>query len=122
MFIVPINDKLDLEAKVLPHDIDQVKLGQKATVRVHASNARMMPDLHGSVSRISADVSRDQQTGTSFYTIRVALPQDEIKRLENIHLIAGMQAEVFVEVNERTPFEYFFKPMQEQIARAFREH
>ena len=122
MNIVPINDKLELEAKVLPHEIDQVKLGQKSTVKVHAANARMVPDLHGSVSRISADVSRDQQTGTTFYTIRVALPQDEIKKLENIHLIAGMQAEVFVEVNQRTPFEYFFKPMQEQFAHAFREH
>ena len=122
MNIVPINDKLELEAKVLPHEIDQVKLGQTSTVKVHAANARMVPDLHGSVSRISADVSRDQQTGTTFYTIRVALPQDEIKKLENIHLIAGMQAEVFVEVNQRTPFEYFFKPMQEQFAHAFREH
>ncbi|MBB4040687.1 HlyD family secretion protein [Microvirga flocculans] len=122
MNIVPINDKLELEAKVLPNEIDQVKLGQKATVKVHASNARMIPDLHGSVSRISADVSRDQQTGTTFYTIRIELPQQELKKLENIHLIAGMQAEVFVEVNQRTPFEYFFKPMQEQIARAFREH
>jgi HlyD family secretion protein len=122
MNIVPVNDKLELEAKVLPNEIDQVKFGQKATVKVHASNARMIPDLHGSVSRISADVSRDQQTGTTFYTIRIELPQQEIKKLENLHLIAGMQAEVFVEVNERTPFEYFFKPMQEQIARAFREH
>ncbi|MGO4387969.1 HlyD family type I secretion periplasmic adaptor subunit [Microvirga sp. 2YAF29] len=122
MLIVPTNDKLQLEAKVMPNDIDQVKFGQKATVKVHASNARMIPDLHGTVSRISADVSRDQQTGVSFYTIRVDLPGEEIKRLENLHLIAGMQAEVFVEVNERTPFEYFFKPMQEQIARAFREH
>ncbi len=122
MNIVPVNDKLELEAKVLPNEIDQVKIGQKATVKIHASNARMMPDLHGSVSRISADVSRDQQTGATFYTIRIELPQDEIKKLENLHLIAGMQAEVFVEVNQRTPFEYFFKPMQEQIARAFREH
>lgn len=122
MNIVPMNDKLELEAKVLPNEIDQVKLGQKATVKVHAANARMIPDLHGSVSRISADVSRDQQTGQTFYTIRVELPQDEIKKLGQLHLIAGMQAEVFVEVNQRTPFEYFFKPMQEQIARAFREH
>jgi len=122
MNIVPVNDKLELEAKVLPNEIDQVKIGQKATVKVHASNARMMPDLHGTVSRISADVSRDQQTGATFYTIRVELPPDEIKKLENLHLIAGMQAEVFVEVNQRTPFEYFFKPMEEQIARAFREH
>ncbi|WP_414473020.1 HlyD family type I secretion periplasmic adaptor subunit [Microvirga sp. M2] len=122
MLIVPTNDKLELEAKVLPNDIDQVKMGQKATVKVHASNARMMPDLHGKVSRISADVSRDQQSGATFYTIRVELPQEEISRLEGLHLIAGMQAEVFVEVNERTPLEYFFKPMKDQIARAFREH
>jgi HlyD family secretion protein len=122
MNIVPVNDKLELEARVLPNEIDQVKIGQKSTVKVHASNARNMPDLHGSVSRISADVSKDQQTGATFYTIRIELPQDELKKLGNLHLIAGMQAEVFVEVNERTPFEYFFKPMQEQIARAFREH
>ncbi|SCY29573.1 HlyD family type I secretion periplasmic adaptor subunit [Microvirga guangxiensis] len=122
MLIVPTNDKLELEAKVMPNEIDQVKIGHKATVKVHASNARNMPDLHGKVSRISADVSRDQQTGMTFYTIRVELAPEEIKRLEGLHLIAGMQAEVFVEVNERTPFEYFFKPMKDQIARAFREH
>jgi HlyD family secretion protein len=52
----------------------------------------------------------------------VELPQEEIKRLEGLQLIAGMQAEVFIEVNERTPLEYFFKPMKDQIARAFREH
>jgi HlyD family secretion protein len=33
-----------------------------------------------------------------------------------------MQAEVFVQVNERTPFEYLIKPLEEQVARAFREH
>jgi HlyD family secretion protein len=33
-----------------------------------------------------------------------------------------MQAEVFSEVNERTPFEYLMKPIQERFARAFREH
>ncbi|QRM35241.1 HlyD family type I secretion periplasmic adaptor subunit [Microvirga sp. VF16] len=121
MNIVPVNDKLELEAKVLPNEIDQVKLGQKATVKVQASNQRTTPDLHGSVSRISANVSKDEQTGTTFYTVRVELPPNEIKRLAELRLIAGMQAEVFIEVNERTPFEYFFKPMQEQIARAFRE-
>ena len=122
MYIVPVNESLDLEARVLPNEIDQVVIGQAATVRVHASNQRTTPDLHGSVTRISADISRDQQTGTPFYTIRVGLPPEEIKRLGQLKLIAGMQAEVFVQVNERTPFEYFFKPLEEQVARAFREH
>lgn len=122
MFIVPTNDTLDLEARVQPNEIDQLAIGQKATVRIHASNQRSTPELHGTVTRISADVSRDQQTGVSFYTIRVGLPADEIKRLGHLKLIAGMQAEVFVQVNERTPFEYFLKPLEEQVARAFREH
>ncbi len=122
MLIVPENDELDLEARIQPSDIDQVAIGQKASVRVHASHARSIPELHGTVSRISADVTNDQRTGASYYTIRVALPADEIKRLGHLRLIAGMQAEVFVEVNERTPFEYLSKPLMEQVARAFREH
>ena len=64
------------------------------------------------MSRISADVTNDQRTGASYYTIRVALPADEIKRLGHLRLIAGMQAEVFVQVNERTPFEYLIKPLR----------
>ncbi|WP_112661653.1 HlyD family type I secretion periplasmic adaptor subunit [Microvirga flavescens] len=122
MLIVPSNDVLDLEARVLPNEIDQLAIGQPAAIRVHASNARNTPELHGTVSRISADVSRDQQTGASFYTIRVAIPSEELKRLGQLKLIAGMQAEVFVQVNERTPFQYLMKPVSEQFARAFREH
>lgn len=121
MLIVPVNEALDLEARVLPNDIDQVKIGQHAIIRVHASHQRTTPEINGTVSRISADVSRDQQTGLSFYTIRVAIPAEEIRRLGQLKLQAGMQAEVFVQVNERTPLEYFLRPLQDQIARAFRE-
>jgi len=123
MLIVPTNDTLDLEAKVQPTDIDQLQIGQAATVRIHASNSRTTPELAGTVSRISADVSREQQTGAPYYTIRVAIPKEEIRRLEgHVKLMAGMQAEVFVEVNHRTPFQYLLKPLEEQFARAFREH
>jgi membrane fusion protein, type I secretion system len=121
MLIVPANDELNLEARVMPNEIDQLAPGQLAVVRVHASNARTTPELHGSVTRISADVSRDQQTGASFYTIRVALPHDELSRLGELRLVAGMQAEVFVQTHDRTPFEYMIKPLEEQFARAFRE-
>jgi HlyD family secretion protein len=121
MLIVPVDDALKLEARVMPNDIDQLRTGQPAIVRIHASNQRSTPELNGSVSLISADVSRDQQTGLSFYTIRVALPREEIQRLGELKLVAGMQAEVFVQTHDRTPLEYFLKPLHDQIARAFRE-
>jgi len=123
MLIVPSNDALGLEAKVMPQDIDQLSIGQTANVRLHAANARTIPELKGKVSRISADVSKDDHTGLTYYTIRVNLPQEELDKLpSHLRLMAGMQAEVFVEVNERTPFQYLMKPIQEQFARAFREH
>lgn len=122
MMIVPIKDALDLEGKVSPQEIDQLVTGQKAKVRLHASNSRTTPELDGVLTRISADVSRDQQTGASYYTIRVTLPQTEVKRLGELKLIAGMQAEVFVQTHESTPFRYFIKPLEEQFNRAFREH
>jgi HlyD family secretion protein len=117
LLIVPVDDTLNLEAKVMPQDIDQLSLGQHAIVRVHASNQRTTPELAGTVTRISADVTREQQTGLTYYTIRVALPIEEVRRLGSVRLAPGMQAEVFVQTTERTPLQYFFKPLQDQITR-----
>jgi len=122
MLIVPSHDTLDLEAKVMPQDIDQLVIGQHANVRVHAANARTTPELDGTLSRISADVTKDQQTGVSYYTIRVAIPPEELEKLGHLKLVAGMQAEVFVQTHERTPFEYLIKPLKDQFARTFREN
>ena len=53
MLIVPDNEELNLEARVMPQEIDQLALGQHAVVRVHASNARTTPELNGTLTRIS---------------------------------------------------------------------
>jgi HlyD family secretion protein len=121
MLIVPMNESLTLEARVAPHEIDQLSTGRDAVVRIHASNQRTTPELKGTVSRISADVTREQQTGLNYYTIRIDVPAEQIARLEGIRLVAGMQADVFVQTHDRTPLQYLIKPLQDQIARAFRE-
>jgi HlyD family secretion protein len=121
MLIVPAEDSLQVEARINPPDIDQIALGQEARIKIHAFNQRTTPELTGKVSRISADTSRDQQTGATFYTIRVTLPAAEFARLGQSRVSAGMQAEVFVRTEDRTPFEYIVKPLKDQIARAFRE-
>lgn len=38
-----------------------------------------------------------------------------------MHLIAGMQADVFVRTEDRTPFEFILKPLRDQFEKAFRE-
>ncbi len=121
MLIVPAEDGLQVEARVNPPDIDQVALGHAAQVKLHAFNQRTTPELTGTVTRISADTSRDQQTGATFYTIRVTVPAAEFARLAPHRVTAGMLVDVFVRTEDRTPLEYIIKPLKDQIAKAFRE-
>jgi HlyD family secretion protein len=121
MLIVPQSDDLQVEAKVNPQDIDKLQVGQKTLLRLSAFNQRTTPELNGVVSRVSPDVTTDQRTGQSYYTIRVSMPAQEIARLGDAKLIPGMPVEAFVQTGDRTVLSYLMKPLSDQLMRAFRE-
>jgi HlyD family secretion protein len=121
MLIVPQTDDLQVEAKVNPQDIDKLQIGQKTLLRLSAFNQRTTPELNGVVSRVSPDVTTDQRTGQSYYTIRVSMPPEEIARLGEVKLIPGMPVEAFVQTGDRTVISYLMKPLSDQLMRAFRE-
>jgi membrane fusion protein, type I secretion system len=121
MLIVPETDLLTVEAKVSPQDIDQIHVGQSASLRFTAFNQRTTPEIQGTVSRISADVTSDQRTGQTFYTARVSIIAEELARLGNVKLLPGMPAEIFARTYDRSVLSYFIKPLSDQIVRAFRE-
>jgi HlyD family secretion protein len=122
MMIVPQADDLSVEAKVDPKDIDKLQIGQKTLLRLSAFNQRTTPELNGLVTRVSADVTTDQRTGQSYYTIRVSLPPAEVARLgDNNKLIPGMPVEAFVQTGDRTMLSYLIKPLNDQLMRSFRE-
>ncbi len=121
MEIVPDTEDLQIEARVQPQDIDHVRAGQKAFVRFSAFNQRTTPQLIGDVSYVSADTSHDQQTNAPYFTVRVTLPDDERRRLAGQQLVPGMPAEVFMQTGSRTMMSYLFKPIVDQMRRAFVE-
>ena len=121
MLIVPEADALAVEAKIQPQEIDQVHLDQSAALRFSAFNQRTTPELNGTVSRISADISQDQKTGASFYTLRITVPETELARLDGLKLVAGMPVEAFMQTDQRTVLSYLVRPLHDQIRRAFRE-
>ena len=121
MLIVPEADALTVEAKIQPQDIDQVRIGQKAVLRFSAFNQRTTPELTGEVSRVSADVSQDAKSGAAFYTIRMSVPASELDRLKGLKLVPGMPVESFIQTGDRTAISYLTKPLQDQVAKAWRE-
>jgi len=121
MLIVPQADDLQVEAKVNPQDIDKLQVGQKTLLRLSAFNQRTTPELNGVVTRVSPDVTTDQRTGQSYYTIRVSMPPEEVARLGDVKMIPGMPVEAFVQTGDRTLMSYLIKPLSDQLMRAFRE-
>jgi HlyD family secretion protein len=121
MLIVPGEDDLQLETRVAPGDIDQITPGQTVRIKVQAGNQSTNPELTGSVARVSADTTRDERQGLVYYTVRVDIPRAEFERLAPIKIIAGMQAEAFIETVQRSPIGFLMKPIQTQMGRTFRE-
>jgi HlyD family secretion protein len=121
MLIVPSSDALTVEAKVAPQEIDRLYVGQPAVLRFTAFNLRTTPELNGEVSRISADVTQDQKTGATYYTIRIKVADTEIARLGNVKLVPGMPVDTFVQTSPRTVLSYLARPFYDQAKRAFTE-
>jgi HlyD family secretion protein len=120
MLIVPESDSLIVEAKVPPHDIDQIHVGQHAVLRFAAFNQRTTPELNGELVRIGADVTQDDKNSEPYYSVRLRVLDGELGRLEGLQLVAGMPVEAFIQTPPRTVASYLVKPLADQLAKTFR--
>ncbi len=123
MQIVPEADQLLIETKVVPTDVDQVSIGQKAVVILSAFDHRTTPQLDGHVTFVAAEATRDEKTGIAFYNVRVMLDTGQLERLDDgLILMPGMPAEVYISTGGQTVAEYLLKPLEKQIRHAWREN
>ena len=119
--VVPDGDDLIIEARVSPTDIDRVAIGQGATIRFSTFGMGSVPTIYGTVINLSADSYTDEALGYSYYLARVEVSPEGLDGLEDISLIPGMPAEVFISTGSRTLFEYLSKPFSNVLARSLRE-
>lgn len=121
--IVPTEDKLLIEAKILPKDIGFIHLGLPAMVKITAYDFTRYGGLQGVVEHISADTTQDED-GNSFYIIRIRTTESIMhsKEKEDMSIIPGMLTSVDVIISKRTVLEYIFNPILRAKAMALREH
>jgi HlyD family secretion protein/epimerase transport system membrane fusion protein len=121
MTLIPTNEKLIIEARINPQDIDVVHDGLPARVRLSAYSARYVPPVEGSVVTVSADRFDDQNTGQSYFIARIEIPPEEMDALEGVKLTPGMPAEALIVTGYRTMLTYLIHPIRDSFGRAFRE-
>lgn len=119
--LVPDGRPLIITARVPVVAIDEVMPGQETTVKFPAFDQRTMPDVLGTVTRLSADAFVDQTTQQSFYRAEITLSQDELAKLGAVTLLPGMPVEAFIRTRDRSPFAYLVQPLMIYFDRAFRE-
>jgi HlyD family secretion protein/epimerase transport system membrane fusion protein len=119
--IVPAEEKLIIEARISPIDIDVVHAGLKAQVQLSAFSRRSAPRIHGVVRSISAD-RMVEDGGKAFYLARVEVDRDEVERIgPNIELVPGMPADVLIVTGERTLADYLLRPFLDAVWKTMRE-
>lgn len=119
--VVPENEQLVVEARVRPEDIEHVKKGGNAEVRLLGFDAMTLRPLPARVTFVSPDrVSAPDGRGAWFDTT-VEVDAAALRARPELHLQPGMPAELYVTTAERTPLQYLAKPILVFAGRAMRE-
>ena len=116
-----MTDKLGVDIRVRPTDVDQLHAGQATKLRFTAFNVRSTPQINGILRRVSADVQTDEHSAKSYYVAHVDVAENEFARLGELRVIPGMPVEAFVMTGEREAITYLLKPLMDQMQRALRE-
>lgn len=128
--IVPLDDKLLVEAYVRPQDVAFIHPGLDAVVKISAYDYAIYGGLEGKVTLISPDTLSSQKRADElkldqnqhYYRILVETTANNItdKNGKVMEIIPGMVATVDVKTGEKTVFDYLIKPIT-RLKQAFRE-
>ena len=121
MYVIPQDQPLVVAARVEAIHVDQIHVGQEATLRFTAFNQRLTPEITGQVTDVSADVFQDEVTGLNFYRVELIPLSSEFSKLEDQELLPGMPVEAYLKTADRTPLSYLTKPVTDYFERALRE-
>jgi HlyD family type I secretion membrane fusion protein len=121
MDIVPVADKLEVDARVRPEDADAVHPGMTARINLSAYKQRRLPIIAGAVQTISADRLTDEKTGQAYFDAKILVDRGALADYPEARLIPGLPVEVAIDTGSRTLFRYLTEPISDAFWRGMRE-
>ncbi|HYD16975.1 MAG TPA: HlyD family type I secretion periplasmic adaptor subunit [Patescibacteria group bacterium] len=121
MEVVPADDKLVVEARILPRDIAFIHVEQPAIVRLTAFDFSIYGSLSGKVIEVSPDSIMNEK-GESFYRVRVETDKTSVQKGDKVlEIKPGMQSTVDIVTGKKTVMQYLLKPFSKAAQTALRE-
>ena len=121
MEIVPQGQALRVEAQVAPHLIDKVRAGLPVEILFPAFQQATTPSIPGRLVSVSADVLLEPRQSIPYFKAVVEVTPEGMAKLQQHEIRAGMPAEVFMRIGERTALNYLLKPLTDRVNRALTE-
>jgi len=123
MEIVPLDEKLLVEARISPRDVAFIHPGQDATVKVSAYDYAIYGGLPGKVTTISPDTIQDDvKRDVYYYRVYIRTDADHLKNKNGqaFPIVPGMIATVDIHTGSKSVFDYLIKPLN-KAGEALRE-
>jgi HlyD family secretion protein len=119
--LVPNDARMVVSVHVRPEDIDVVRAGLPALVRLTPYKQRRTPMLEGTVDYLSADHLVDKHTNQPYYAAKIRIDEAKLKEIADVEMIPGMPADVMIKTGKMTVAMYALSPVLDSFHRAFRE-
>lgn len=122
MRIVPVDEDLRAEVRIATKDIGHVAEGQDVTVKVSSYEYTRFGAVPGSLSKIAATSTLDEQTNEAYFKGWVSLDQPYVgNEPGRYRVVPGMSVQADIQTGEKTLLDYLLKPLTDALNRAFRE-
>ncbi len=118
--IAPSDDRLLIEAEVVPTEIEHVHVGERVNVKLSAYKAHRVPTLEGRLVYVAADRQQDAH-GDPVFLVRAELDRDALKPFPGVAVYAGMPADVLIIGRERTVLDFIISPIRDGMRHGMHE-
>jgi len=122
MQVVPIGEKLLVEARIRPSDIAFIKVGDRANVNVTAYDFSIYGGLRGIVQQVSADSVFDEAEREAYYVVLIETDRSFIsKGDQKLPILPGMICNVEIVTGRKSVLSYILSPVEKALDQAFTE-
>jgi len=119
--IVPMNDELIVESRIMPDDVGHVHIGQSADVKIDSYDSSRFGSIDGTVKQISATTYLDEKNNP-YYRAEITLNQTWVgNNPEIMKIIPGMTVQANIETGAKSILAYLLRPISRGFDNAFSE-
>ena len=119
--LIPAEESLVIEARLLPYDIGYVSVGHKGNIRLKSSDAIRFGNIAVKVVHISPDTF-PAPNGSAYYKVVLEPETDHFQsKSGRYNLVPGVEVVSSIHTGDRSVLEYIFEPFLTSANNALQE-